>query len=88
MRRIAFVVIVAAFAATLPAAAPTRAAAAFTFYGSGNGHGLGMSQWGAYGLAKQGWSYRDILTHFYQGTRVQHGVAYPKRLRVGIAYGL
>ena len=27
----------------------------FTFYGSGFGHGLGMSQWGAYGLSLDGW---------------------------------
>lgn len=27
----------------------------FTFFGSGFGHGLGMSQWGSYGLALQGW---------------------------------
>jgi len=33
-------------------------------YGSGFGHGLGMSQFGAKGMADQGYSYREIL-HFY-----------------------
>src|SRR5438477_74496 len=32
-------------------------AGGFTFYGSGWGHGLGMSQWGTFGLAKQGWAH-------------------------------
>ncbi|SFL84840.1 SpoIID/LytB domain-containing protein [Salibacterium qingdaonense] len=40
-------------------------ASAYTFTGRGWGHGLGMSQWGAYNMAQQGMSYRDILTHYY-----------------------
>lgn len=36
-----------------------------TFTGRGNGHGLGMSQWGAMGLAAQGYNYRDILEIYY-----------------------
>ncbi len=36
--------------------------------GHGWGHGLGMSQWGAYGYAKHGWSYDRILAHYYTGT--------------------
>lgn len=27
-----------------------------------------MSQWGAIGYARNGWSYRDILTHYFVGT--------------------
>ena len=38
----------------------------FSFYGSGDGHGIGMSQWGAYGLAQMGWSHAQILRHFYR----------------------
>ncbi len=34
--------------------------------GRGFGHGLGLSQWGAYYLAKQGVDYRRILAHYYQ----------------------
>ena len=37
--------------------------------GRGYGHGRGLGQWGAYGYATQlGWSYRQILDHFYRGT--------------------
>ncbi|MGK7934940.1 MAG: SpoIID/LytB domain-containing protein [Xenococcaceae cyanobacterium] len=35
-------------------------------YGRGFGHGLGLSQWGAYYLAKQGVQYQQILSHYYQ----------------------
>jgi stage II sporulation protein D len=36
--------------------------------GAGFGHGVGMSQYGAYGYAKHGFSYDQILTHYYTGT--------------------
>lgn len=36
--------------------------------GQGNGHGVGMSQWGARGLAMQGWDYRQLLGYYYPGT--------------------
>jgi SpoIID/LytB domain protein len=36
--------------------------------GSGEGHGVGMSQYGALGFAKHGWSYQQILAHYYTGT--------------------
>jgi stage II sporulation protein D len=39
----------------------------FVFSGSGNGHGVGMSQWGAYGMTLQGSRYQDILKYYYQG---------------------
>ena len=58
----------------------------FRFHGSGYGHGIGMSQWGAYGLAQQGWSYRRILTHFYRHTRVE-SPALPRQIRVGLTGG-
>lgn len=38
------------------------------FVGSGHGHGVGMSQWGAQALALRGESYRQILARFYPGT--------------------
>ncbi|MBI5587193.1 MAG: SpoIID/LytB domain-containing protein [Deltaproteobacteria bacterium] len=40
----------------------------FVFTGRGSGHGVGMSQWGAKGMAENGFSYREILEHFYPGT--------------------
>ncbi len=42
--------------------------AGFVVNGRGFGHGIGMSQWGAASLAQQGWSYQQILGHYYQGT--------------------
>ena len=39
--------------------------------GRGFGHGVGMSQWGAQGLAKRGYSFDQILTHYYQGIVVE-----------------
>jgi len=37
----------------------------FTFTSYGWGHGVGMSQWGACYYAKNGWTYDQILTHYY-----------------------
>jgi stage II sporulation protein D len=34
--------------------------------GAGNGHGVGLSQWGARGLAAQGWTFEQILGYYYQ----------------------
>ncbi|MBV9923696.1 MAG: SpoIID/LytB domain-containing protein [Acidobacteria bacterium] len=42
----------------------------FTFTGRGWGHGVGMCQVGAYGLARAGMSYDKILKHFYTGVSV------------------
>jgi stage II sporulation protein D len=59
-------------AATLALAGPALAAStpATTLYvsGGGYGHGIGMSQYGAYGYALQGWTYQQILAHYYTGT--------------------
>ena len=40
----------------------------FVFTVRGYGHGCGMSQFGAIGYASNGWSYADILAHYYPGT--------------------
>jgi len=42
----------------------------FVFKGKGSGHGVGLSQWGAKGMAESGYSYRQILLHFYPGTEL------------------
>ncbi|WP_239651603.1 SpoIID/LytB domain-containing protein [Neosynechococcus sphagnicola] len=42
----------------------------FQINGRGFGHGLGMSQWGAYNLSKQGYTYQQILAHYYQNTQL------------------
>ncbi len=41
-----------------------------TFTSNGSGHGVGMSQYGAHGMALAGSDYRQILTHYYSGTEV------------------
>src|SRR5689334_5295373 len=61
-----------AVAALAVAAAPAATAAApaqtLVIEGAGNGHGVGMSQEGAYGYARHGLSYQQILAHYYTGT--------------------
>ena len=42
----------------------------FTVYGKGFGHGVGMSQSGAKGMAKAGFDYVSILQHYYTGITV------------------
>jgi stage II sporulation protein D len=46
------------------------AAERWSVRGAGWGHGIGMSQWGAYGYAKHGASYRDIIGHYYRNTTI------------------
>jgi SpoIID/LytB domain protein len=85
-RRIALAIVPLAAAAGLVAASPSAPAVAasnFTFYGGGWGHGVGMSQYGAYGMAVNGATYTSILTHYYADTAVQT-VSSPATLRVGL----
>jgi stage II sporulation protein D len=63
----------------------TRAGAAVVT-GRGWGHGTGMSQWGAHGLAQAGASYEEILGHYYTGTAVGE-VDAPRSISVGVAWG-
>ncbi len=44
---------------------------AYTFNGKGYGHGLGMSQYGAKGMAEAGFNYIQILEHYFSDTKVQ-----------------
>ncbi len=44
----------------------------FTFRVKGYGHGVGMSQYGANALAKEGMDYREILMHYYQGIEFEN----------------
>lgn len=41
-----------------------------SLHGSGYGHGLGLSQWGAKALAEKGLSYKQILSHYYNGAKI------------------
>ncbi|MBQ9396344.1 MAG: SpoIID/LytB domain-containing protein [Proteobacteria bacterium] len=44
--------------------------ASVTFYGAGFGHGVGLCQTGAIGMAQGGKNYKEILKHYYPGTHV------------------
>ncbi|MDQ3661850.1 MAG: SpoIID/LytB domain-containing protein [Actinomycetota bacterium] len=55
--------------------------------GRGWGHGVGMSQWGAHGLALEGKGAEEILEHYYTGVRVSTRPG-PRMLEVGVATGL
>ncbi|MDM7923079.1 MAG: SpoIID/LytB domain-containing protein [Pyrinomonadaceae bacterium] len=44
--------------------------ASYTFTGRGWGHGVGMCQYGAFGLAKMGVKFDDIIRHYYTGVQV------------------
>lgn len=39
--------------------------------GRGFGHGVGMCQWGAIGMAMEGWNFKKILKYFYKGVRLK-----------------
>ncbi len=74
-------------AAVVCATAGTARAAttALIVTGHGWGHGVGMSQWGAYGYALHGWKYPRILAHYYPGTKMSR--VGDTRVRVLLARG-
>ena len=41
-----------------------------TFITYGSGHGVGMSQYGAHGMALHGYTFDEILKHYYQGVDI------------------
>jgi stage II sporulation protein D len=61
----------------LGTASGASAAAKLNIRGAGFGHGVGMSQYGAYGMAREGWTYSRILAHYYTGTAL--GITDPNR---------
>ncbi len=54
----------------LSGAPSAEATVTWVVHGHGFGHGVGMSQYGAYGYAEHGKGYRFILDHYYTGTRL------------------
>ena len=55
--------------APAPSSTSTSTGATVQISGFGFGHGIGMGQWGAFGYASEfGWSYQEILAHYYGGT--------------------
>ncbi len=58
----------------------TKTADGLILHGHGWGHGVGLCQWGAQGMAKNGARYKDILKHYYRGVRMMHaGGSYAHR---------
>lgn len=48
-----------------------RVGDSYIFHTVGYGHGVGMSQYGAQGMAEEGYDYREILTYYYQGVEIE-----------------
>ena len=53
--------------------------------GKGFGHGVGLSQYGAFGYAKHGRNYKEIVRHYYRGVRIDR--AKTRRVRVLLDVG-
>ncbi len=64
------IVVAACAALAAGALAASASGARWVIRGHGFGHGVGMSQYGAYGYAKHGRDYRSILKHYYRNTRI------------------
>jgi stage II sporulation protein D len=60
--------------------------ATFVVTGHGWGHGVGLSQWGAYGYAQKGVGYAKIIAHYFTGTQL--GGAPVSRVRVLLTSGV
>jgi stage II sporulation protein D len=65
--------------------APAKSGALFLVSGHGNGHGVGMGQWGAQGYAQHGYTYDQILEAYYPGTTL--GDTAKTSIRVLLASG-
>jgi len=70
-------------ASTCSFQAPAGSGALLVFSGHGWGHGVGMSQYGAYGYALHGATYDQIIAHYYPGTTL--GPAPASTIRVLLA---
>jgi stage II sporulation protein D len=70
------------FSLLVLAAAPAAADAAVrhVIKGAGFGHGIGMSQYGAYGYSLNGAKFEGILAHYYKGTRLTSAPTRPVRV--------
>jgi stage II sporulation protein D len=78
----AAVTVVLASASAADARSKVKAPSSFVFHGSGYGHGIGMSQYGALGLAQQGWGATEIVRHYYSGVKV--GVRQPPQETIAV----
>lgn len=63
-------VITSSGTAPLSSSASVSGSGMFTITGTGNGHNVGMSQYGAYAMAQQGMDYEDILNFYYTNVTI------------------
>ena len=75
--------VIAAVSCAFLGAAPAGAVTRLVVAGKGWGHGVGMSQWGAYGYARHGWRYERILAHYYPGTTLGEAPVTDVRVLLG-----
>ena len=79
-------ILVATLMVALLPASPARAETMVRIKGGGWGHGIGMSQYGAYGRAKNGKNAKQILEKYYSGANVT-SVSIGSPIRVGLTQG-
>ena len=85
---VALAALLSAFSLLLGGATPARVdqaasaqpVVALSVSGRGWGHGVGMSQWGAYGFAQHGSTHAEILAHYYRGTELGKVTSTPERI--------
>nr|MBA2506026.1 SpoIID/LytB domain-containing protein [Thermoleophilaceae bacterium] len=69
------------------ASAPAQGASRITVNGAGFGHGIGLSQYGAYGFARRDTGYEEILAHYYRGTELSSAEDRPVRVLLSSSQG-
>src|SRR4051812_7855796 len=83
MKRLALLTTVLVFA--LSGAASAASSSSWTIRGAGFGHGIGLSQYGAYGYAAHGSDWKSIALHYFKGTHL--GNAAGRTIRVLLQSG-
>ena len=82
-KRLASILVLAFGLASLPASG-AGAASSFTWFGSGYGHGIGVSQYGTLGFAQAGWGADKILKHYYHGVKVPKKTPPTALIKIGL----
>ncbi|MBN1322258.1 MAG: SpoIID/LytB domain-containing protein [Thermoleophilia bacterium] len=72
MKKLFAAAVAAGILAGLALTPVAQAADQFVFAGRGNGHGTGLSQWGAWQGAREGHSFAEILAFYYPGTSLEN----------------
>jgi stage II sporulation protein D len=83
LKRILPVIVLAALAVSWPSPG-SRAVGSFDFFGSGWGHGIGVSQYGTLGFAHAGWAPEKIVKHYYDNVNVSKRTPPDPSIEVGL----